>query len=145
MSYVYSAPQLRLGQVFKVNGKTLVCLRVSDCSARVLEVSQDQINDEDRQFDEFDRLGYRITACPELSPEDLVCIIPRTRIKVRATAFKPGRERVLGEAVYVPIPMGETSSSLRKGKRKLFVVTERPNLVGAFTLSARIVCGMLRR
>lgn len=133
--YYYNPPMLQFGQVFELSGKLLVCLRVNDCSARVVEASPRQVEDPNHVFDEFDRLGYRITACPDPQAVKKHKILPKERIKTY-TALSLGKSRIVG---YDEIPRPDGTVRAR-GKKILRTRTPdaRATILEVLVISAGI-------
>jgi hypothetical protein len=145
-----SAPQLRLGQVFWISkSELLVCVRVNDCSARVVATSMDKVQDTGVIYDEFDRHGYRITACPELEPDKTVCVLPRNRIKVNASQFKPISSPIVGFDI-IPLVDRSVPVSIRKAKKRaedreaLKRSSVNDAIKDLLEVSARVATGVIR-
>lgn len=141
----YHAPPLVLGQVFWCVHELLVCVRVNDCSARVVKTTMAEVNG-DRIYDEYDRFGYRITTCPEIAPNERVTILTKDRIKIHESAFKPRRDSVIGT---VEIPISSHVAGIGFGKKpkksvKVDQVSDAISLVELFEVGARILAGLIK-
>lgn len=137
---------LRIGQVFWCVNRLLVCVRVNDCSARVIETTMKQVEDPAHVYDEFDRYGYRITSCPEIEPGKQVCYLPKDRIKIHESTFTSINRAPLG---VVEIPIIDRSKPMpRKPKAKKVDVTvvedEQVTILEVLEMSARISTGIIR-
>jgi hypothetical protein len=102
---------LKVGAVFKIMSKLYVCVRVNDCSARVVRTSMSEVNDDTKLYDEFDPAGVRISANPEI--DQLICVLPRHRIKFRESAYRPPKPREVG---VVTLPVATKKSATKRAE-----------------------------
>jgi len=145
--YGYYVPRLKIGQVFWSVKKLLVCVRVSDCSARVIETTLNQVEDPTHIYNEFDRHGYRITSHIEMAPGEHVCILPLERIKLHESTYRPINRAPLGVEI-VPIPDRSQPPKRKRpsqpGVHKTVVEDEQVAVLEALEMSARIATGLIR-
>ncbi len=145
--YGYYVPRLKVGQVFWSVKKLLICVRVSDCSARVIETTMKEVEDPSHIYDEFDRYGYRITSHIEMGPGENVCMLPLERIKFHESAYRPVNRGPL-EIITVPIP--DRSLPAAKRPKKLSsvhktVVEDDQTVLEVLEVAARVFTGLIRR
>jgi hypothetical protein len=147
--YGYYVPRLKIGQVFWSVKKLLVCVRVSDCSARVIETTLKQVEDPNHIYDEFDRYGYRITSHIEMGPGEHVCFLPMGRFKFHESTYRPINRAPLGVDI-VPIPDRSQPSFKRKRSpsqdvhKTVVEDDEQVTVLEVLEMSARISTGLIR-
>ena len=146
--YGYYVPRLKVGQVFWSVKKLLICVRVSDCSARVIETTMKEVEDPTHIYDEFDRYGYRITSHLEMGPGENVCMLPLERIKFHESAYSPMNRKPL-ETVFIPIPDRSLPVSKRPKKtstvHKTVVEDDQVTVLEVLEVAARVFTGLIRR